>query len=131
MNEEVLKKLKGEFGFWEYTAQAFLESKGTCGYCGENLFKNRLRYYSMELDHLLPKSIYVKFANHRNNFVLACKRCNNLKRSLDVLLPDEDPELMLENKKSELVSRVKDKLLKRKEADEKLLANLHELLGWE
>lgn len=130
MSNELQKTLQRKYGFWEFTAKAFIESKGKCGYCDENLYKNRLRYYSMQLDHLLPKNQYINLANHPNNFVLACQRCNNLKRTLDVLVKGEDPESMLLDQKSELISRVKKYLNKKIAQDQILLNKLHKLLSW-
>ena len=130
MNTELQKTLQKKFGFWEHTAEAFIESKGLCGYCGENLYETRVQYYSMQLDHLLPKNTYVHLATHPQNFVLSCQRCNNLKRAFNPLKENEDSEEMLENNKSKLISRVKEHLKEKIEKDEKILSELHELISW-
>ena len=50
--ELLIKKLVKEFGFWESTAFAFIESKGGCVYCDEDLYSDRLHYYSQNIDYI-------------------------------------------------------------------------------
>lgn len=52
-----------------------------CGYCGENLLTDLPRMMSSQLDHLLPKRKYPYLRDVEG--VLACFRCNQLKRNFD------------------------------------------------
>lgn len=51
---------------------------GLCGYCGKN-FKATL--CDSQIEHFIPKKKYPEYENLYSNLILACKVCNNKKRS--------------------------------------------------
>lgn len=51
---------------------------GICGYCGKH-FKATL--CDSQIEHFVPKKKYPDYENKYSNLVLACKVCNNKKRS--------------------------------------------------
>lgn len=59
---------------------------GLCGYCGKH-FKSTLS--DSEIDHFIPQKKFPAYKNKYSNLVLACKVCNNKKRSD---WPSEDPQ---------------------------------------
>ncbi|THJ24073.1 MAG: HNH endonuclease [Nitrospira sp. CG24E] len=54
-----------------------------CGYCDEDLLSDLPRMMSAQLDHLLPKKEYPDLRDAEDNWVLACFRCNQLKRTFN------------------------------------------------
>ena len=51
---------------------------GLCGYCGKHF---KATFTSSQIDHFVPKKKYPDYENKYSNLVLACKVCNNKKRS--------------------------------------------------
>lgn len=51
---------------------------GLCGYCGKH-FKATL--CDSQIEHFIPKKKYPDYENEYSNLILACKVCNNKKRS--------------------------------------------------
>jgi len=51
---------------------------GMCGYCGKH-FKATL--CDSQIEHFIPKKKYPEYENRYSNLILACKVCNNKKRS--------------------------------------------------
>lgn len=78
--EKLVTKLIKDFGFWKPTAIAFIEAGGECVYCGENLYSDRLHYYSQNIDHVYQKAKYPDLENEQCNLVLSCFKCNSLKK---------------------------------------------------
>ena len=58
---------------------------GICGYCGKH-FKATL--CDSQIEHFIPKKKYPEYENKYSNLILACKVCNNKKRSD---WPSKDP----------------------------------------
>ena len=56
---------------------AYLRSQAVCFYCGKDIspFENRLMRF--EIDHLVP--VAKNGRSEQNNYVAACRECNNLK----------------------------------------------------
>lgn len=128
-NRKLIAELKKGFGFWESTAIAFIEAKGRCVYCGEDLFSERLRYYSINIDHLFPQSIFPELKDVQSNLVLSCFRCNNMKRK--GYYPEVDnPKEMLETNRDVLVNMVKKDLAAKIAEDHELCHKLKSLLPW-
>lgn len=50
--------------------------QNNCCYCGQPLLKGG---HARQLDHVLPSSIYPRFAFHFWNLAVACERCNRIK----------------------------------------------------
>ena len=90
--------------------------------------RNRVHYFSMQLDHLLPRSKYPHLANDPDNFVLSCQRCNNLKRAYDPLDGEKNPEGILRTDKPLVVEKVRVHLKERIEKDNILLNELNILV---
>jgi len=51
--------------------------------CGEPLLSDLIRFYSAQLDHLLPKAKYPHLKDSPKNWVLSCYPCNQIKRAFD------------------------------------------------
>lgn len=51
---------------------------GICGYCGKH-FKATI--CDSQIEHFIPKKKYPEYENKYSNLILACKVCNNKKRS--------------------------------------------------
>jgi hypothetical protein len=84
-------------GFNLGTAQAYVEWKGRCAYCGADCLVTAQSYWSSQIDHLLPKKKYPKLTLEPDNMVVSCFSCNNIKKGMDILTID--PELAeLKNK---------------------------------
>ena len=107
--EERIHKLKNEYGFNEGTALAYIDSEGKCTYCGDDMFTFRQGYSSSQIDHLLPKK-YKELEWNIKNWVFCCSSCNAIKHDLDVLKANENPVKTVENKRNELIERVKEQL---------------------
>ena len=58
---------------------------GICGYCGKHF---KATFCKSEIEHFIPKKKYPEYENKYGNLILACKVCNNKKRSD---WPSEDP----------------------------------------
>jgi 5-methylcytosine-specific restriction endonuclease McrA len=101
--------LVNECDFFKMTAIAWVEFKGKCAYCGEDVISTRFRYANGVIDHLLPKSKYPHLQWVQENFILSCSLCNSLKSKADVLLESEraNSSEVLKNNRAELVERVK------------------------
>ncbi len=108
-NREKIEKLMGEFRFNEVTAKAWVEFRGRCGYCGEDLISSPFRYYSGQTDHLLPKAKYPELAWDVHNAVPCCGPCNQLKG--DPLREEENAKEMLNHSRQELIHRVQAVLM--------------------
>ncbi len=63
-----------------------------CAYCDEPLLTDLIRFFSAQLDHLLPKSKYPHLEDIEGNWVLACFPCNQLKRAFDPWKEFNGPE---------------------------------------
>lgn len=63
----------------------WIRYKYRCGYCGAPLLSDIIKFYSSQLDHLLPKADY-KYPHLKDipeNWVLSCFCCNQIKRTFD------------------------------------------------
>jgi len=70
-----------------------LRHDGKCAYCGLDLLSSQaICYHLWCLDHLLPQATYPKLKDNRENHILACRSCNNIKGAFD---PNNDPQLYL------------------------------------
>ncbi len=111
--KKVVQRLETEVGFSRELAVAFIRSKGRCEYCGADLLMNRQGYASAELDHLLPKSTYRRYASDPRNLVLACRTCNGVKRDAVILGEGENAEDCLAEKREELIGRARKLIARR------------------
>ena len=77
---EAVRRLLSEFDgtFGEWIATRGVETDFKCEYCDEDLLASLVSYYSMQIDHVLPKSHDGKHCFE--NMALSCKPCNLLKR---------------------------------------------------
>jgi hypothetical protein len=80
--------LKGKDSYWkpwgEWAIAAYLRDRGTCQYCGCNLFENYETLFGKQVvDHLLPKTKYAHLETCFWNLVTSCSFCNNLKSQWD------------------------------------------------
>jgi hypothetical protein len=90
-HEAQIQALMTIHGFNLGTAQAYVESKGRCTYCGADCLATAQSYWSSQIDHLLPKNIYPTLILEPVNMVVSCFSCNNIKKGMDILTID--PEL--------------------------------------
>ena len=95
-------------------ATVYARALGRCTYCDHDLLVHRLGYGSAEKDHLLP---IVGEGRGYINLVLACRGCNLVKGDHNVLLEDEDPWDMLENSRLELITRAREYVDQRYQAE--------------
>lgn len=51
---------------------------GICGYCGKHF---KATFCDSQIEHFIPKKKYPEYENKYSNLILACKVCNNKKRS--------------------------------------------------
>lgn len=65
--------------------ELWIRHKYRCEYCGEPLLSDLIRFYSAQLDHLLPKAKYPDetIKDNPDNWVLSCYTCNQIKRAFD------------------------------------------------
>ena len=115
---KIAEFLKLEMDWYEGLARAIECANGNCVYCGENLVETRLGYSSIEMDHLLPKSIYKKVEWDFDNHVLSCSSCNGMKKNWNPLEEGENALEMLRGNKQEIINRVSDYLSDKIEARE-------------
>ena len=84
-------------------ARLWVRDEFKCVYCDEPLLGDFIRFFSSQLDHLLPQATYPHLKEIEENWVLACFPCNQLKRAFDpwkeLKGPETRPEL------SELISK--------------------------
>jgi hypothetical protein len=107
------EKLIEEYGWEKGTAIEHCRAKGICEYCGDDLLASVKDYYSMQIDHLLPKSLHIDHESDYANYVSCCSTCNHLKGRFNPLEDDEDAKNMLAELRSDLVERVRNYLITR------------------
>lgn len=74
-----INRRKIEIEDWhDHKAELEEDFFGICGYCGK-VFKSTI--CDSQIDHFIPKNKYPEYENKYSNLVLACKVCNNKKRS--------------------------------------------------
>jgi hypothetical protein len=105
-----IKLLESEVHFSPLHAHAYVEFEGHCGFCGCDLIATPEQYALGTIDHLLPRSKYPDFEDHRDNHVLACLGCNGLKSGYCPLKSGEDPAEALEQRKEILIKRTREYL---------------------
>lgn len=73
--------------FNDVTARRYVESRGVCTYCCEDVFASLLGFYSAHIDHLLPRGYEAvkDLVEVPDNAVFCCCRCNQKKGNFDVL----------------------------------------------
>jgi 5-methylcytosine-specific restriction endonuclease McrA len=76
MGEKLLDKMI-EKGCSRRDATVFVRAKGCCEYCGEQLMHDRIKWGSVQFDHIIPKS--EGGSDDHENLALSCKVCNNAK----------------------------------------------------
>lgn len=76
MNDVLIQKMV-EKGYSHSDAIVFVRAKGCCEYCGEQLMHDRIKWDSVQFDHIIPKS--KGGTNDHENLALSCKVCNNAK----------------------------------------------------
>ena len=112
--DEIAKRLHQELNWNEGTAWAWGRAGGRCEYCYRDLIAERLGYACGEIDHLLPLKQYPDLADCRDNLVLACHMCNNVKHTHDVLKDGEKPVEALTETRDSLITRAREYILKRR-----------------
>ena len=105
--DQIALGLMNELNFEEWTAWTWAHAEGRCVYCFRDLIADRFGYFCGEMDHLIPKQ-RLKQLELPENLVLACRRCNKIKGTYNPLHNNEDPEQMLQESKSEMISRVRE-----------------------
>lgn len=110
LGKEAMDILIDRYGYHEGTAKAYVESMGICTYCQEDLMEFRQGYSSATIDHLLPVSKYSELEMNYNNWVFCCSSCNSMKHNMDVLGIGESAIDMINNNRSELIERVKERM---------------------
>lgn len=128
--EKLISKLTKNFGFWKSTAIAFIEAGGECVYCGENLYSDRLHYYSQNIDHVYPKAKYPDLANEQSNLVLSCFKCNSLKKDRDLCPISDDPLKLLLNDKDSVLEHIRSQLKDDIQWQKDNCEELNKLLPW-
>lgn len=105
-------------GWSDSTLDVWLRAKGRCEYCGKNLQAHSDDYfYGYNIDHVVSASL--EGASEFNNYALACRSCNLIKRNVDFRSPGETPS------RSELIKRASDYIhRKRKRNEERLLEHM-------
>ena len=108
--DQIALGLKNELNFEEWTAWAWASAGGRCVYCFHDLIADRFGHFCGEMDHLIPKQRlkHLGLPQFPKNLVLACHRCNKIKGTYNPLHNYEDPEQMLRESKSEMISRVRN-----------------------
>ena len=106
----IASRLIDELNFDNDTAWAWAHAGGRCVYCFRDLIADRFGYFCGEMDHLIPNQRLEQLKLHElpENLVLACHRCNKIKGTYNPLHNNEDPEQMLRESKSEMISRVRN-----------------------
>jgi len=114
------KRLIEEHGWEEGTAIAHVNSNCHCEYCGDDLLTSWRPYYSMQIDHLLPKHLHDGHRFNFANYVSSCPTCNHVKGRFNPLRDGEDANNMLSQNRSRLIERVCNHL------DKKIAEKEHE-----
>ncbi len=74
-----IKRREIEITDWhKHKAELEEDFHGICGYCGKNF---EATFCDSQIDHFIPKKKYPEHENEYSNLVLACKVCNNKKKS--------------------------------------------------
>jgi len=64
---------------YEAITQHVIGSSSRCVYCQDKIFHNK----NLNVDHVLPSSIYPQYTFSKENLVVACVTCNMLKKDDD------------------------------------------------
>jgi len=112
-NEEKIAYLQNQYNYNHATAVVYIQSKGICTYCGENLLEFRQGYSSGVVDHLLPSVKYPELSDDINNTVYCCSSCNQMKGKYNALENGEDPCIMLTKRREVLIDRIREHLRER------------------
>ena len=118
-----------KYGWHQGLAKAMEDSNGYCRYCNKNLLVNRIAYFSITLDHLLPKSKYPEIEANLENHVLSCNACNFIKKDFDPLDAGENPLHMLRDCHEVLIRRVKILIKTKSEERNNELDEIRRLMG--
>ena len=116
-------------------ANAFVRARGRCEYCGSDLLMSRQGYAISEIDHLLPRSTFLKLESEPNNHVLFSRKCNGVKSTFNPLeesgIKDHKvAKQMLEGEeRSELMDRARAKIAERMEEHDKVWREVTEILS--
>ena len=129
-DKDLIDQLKSEFGFWESTAIAFIESQGLCVYCGEDLYSSRIRYASQNIEHLYPQSKFNDLKDKQCNLVLSCFKCNNMKRGRELYPETSDPLKLLTNDKQYVIGYIRNKLKDEIDLEIEVCKKLNKILPW-
>ena len=111
--QERINLLVKECDYTPATAKLWVQSKGKCQYCGEDLLQSPTLYFSGDVDHLLPKNKHCEVENIEENFILSCRFCNSIKGGADVLADGEDALDMIKNNRDIIIQRVQRLIFER------------------
>lgn len=128
--QNLVSILESQFGFWESSAIAFIESEGRCVYCDEDLYSNRIRYASLNVEHLFPQSEFPKLAREQSNLVISCFKCNNHKRSKPLHPKTDNPLSLLKSDKQAVINHIREKLQEQIKNEISICEKLNNILPW-
>jgi 5-methylcytosine-specific restriction endonuclease McrA len=88
--EEARAELLLPRGDWSPdTLKVWLRAKGFCEYCGKDLQRTSDDFYhGYNVDHVFPASLHG--ASDPDNYALACRACNLIKRNVDFTNGESD-----------------------------------------
>ena len=109
-DKQKIEYLEKKYQYNHGTAKAYVEAKGICVYCKEDVLSQRQGYSSAQIEHLLPTSKYPQLKDNLDNLIFCCSSCNSIKYQFDVLKSGENPVEMIQNHRDELIERVREKL---------------------
>jgi 5-methylcytosine-specific restriction endonuclease McrA len=116
---------KGVYNWYnDPTAKAYVEARGVCTYCGEDVFASPAGFWSSGIDHVLPTATYPQLELEPLNCVYCCRRCNSKKGRMDPLEhwkqngeDVSDPLKLLRERRSEIIGFVKPWLKEKRSRD--------------
>lgn len=76
-----IKKELISLGWGEQTLELAIRAKFKCEYCGTDILESVDSYYSIQVEHIIPKM--KEGPDNSDNLAIVCKNCNFIKRNWD------------------------------------------------
>jgi len=117
-----------EFNFSEAAASIYSKCHFRCQYCGFDGLSSVDAYWSLQVDHILPKSKYPQFKDDKYNLVITCSVCNNLKGTFDPSKGGGKYTSLDKKDHDILINKCRDYIFEKRAEQTKIFLELKELV---
>jgi 5-methylcytosine-specific restriction endonuclease McrA len=118
-----------EFNFSEAAASIYSKCHFRCQYCGFDGLSSVDAYWSLQVDHILPKSKYPDLEKDLKNQILACTVCNTFKDNFNPSCGEKEKyNLSDEHDRNVLVNKSREYIFGKRAEETNLVLKLKELI---